>query len=112
LKVLLVCRRCGFSKDIGGSEEPLPDSCPSCGYDQLEFIVYRGISYEENRIDPNNKKVSMDFIKSIVKEAFLRQVSLGEWEIDLGRVISEDIAIAEIEVGEYEIVFKGIRKVV
>ncbi len=112
MKVLLVCRKCGFSKDIEGSEEPLPDSCPSCGYNQLEFIVYRGISYGEDRAGPDNKEASMDSIKSIVKEAFLRQVSLGEWEIDLGRVISEDIAIAEIEVGEYEIVFKGIRKVV
>ncbi len=112
MKVLLVCKKCGFSKDIEGSEEPLPDNCPSCGYDQLEFIVYRGISYGEDRIEPDNKEAPMDFIKSIIKEAFLRQVSPGEWEIDLGKVISEDIAIAEIEVGEYEIVFKGIRKVI
>ena len=53
---------------------------------------------------------SPEFVNSLVKEAFLRQVSPGEWEIDLGKTMSENASIAEIEPGEYEVIFKVVRK--
>ncbi len=109
LKVLLVCRSCGYVKDLEGSEDSLPDSCPMCGSKNLEFVVLREkeiVKGDKGRIE----NYSPEFIDSLIKEAFLRQVSPGEWEIDLGKTISDDVSIAEIEPGEYEVVFKVVRK--
>lgn len=104
LKVLLVCRSCGYSKESEGSDESVPGRCPSCGSTDLEFVVYRDKSSqeEETRIDSGGDEK----LASLIEEAFLKQVSEGEWEIDLTRTISEDVAIAELEPGEYEILFK------
>ncbi|MCD6348327.1 MAG: hypothetical protein J7L91_01710 [Candidatus Korarchaeota archaeon] len=113
LKVLLVCRSCGFTKDLEGSEESLPDSCPFCGSKDLEFVVFRKKLGKDTTVDDVRKSEEMlhEFINNLVKEVFLKQVSPGEWEIDLGKTMSEDVAVAEIEPGEYEIVFRGIRRV-
>ncbi len=109
LKVLLVCRSCGYVKDLENSEDPLPDSCPVCGSKDLEFMVLR----EKKPAKFGEEKISSyspEYLNSLVREAFLKQISPGEWEIDLGKTISEDVSIAEIEPGEYEVVFKVVKK--
>lgn len=101
LRVKLVCRSCGYSKDLEGSgdDEVLPERCPSCGSRDLVFEVYRYAPPHE--MDGERGKV-----KPLLEDAFMRQVSLGEWEADLTRTMTDDVAIAEVEPGEYEILFK------
>jgi len=103
LKVMLVCRSCGFQKDLEGSDETLPETCPSCGSRDLEFVVYRVSEKPEGEIE---RETPESGAPSLVEEAFLRKVSEGEWEIDLSRTITEEVAVAELEPGEYEIVFR------
>ena len=103
LKVMLVCRSCGFQKDLEGSNETLPESCPSCGSKDLEFVVYRASDRPREEIERASVE---DEVLSLIEEAFLRKVSEGEWEIDLSKTITEDVAVAELEPGEYEILFR------
>ncbi|MDK2384481.1 MAG: hypothetical protein QI199_06720 [Candidatus Korarchaeota archaeon] len=103
LRAMLVCRSCGFQKDLEGSNEILPETCPSCGSRDLEFVVYRVSEGSEKGVE---REVPESGVPSLIEEAFLRKVSEGEWEIDLSRTISEEVAVAELELGEYEIVFR------
>ncbi len=102
LKVMLVCRSCGFQRDLEGSDDTLPETCPSCGSKDLEFVVYR-IS---EKLEEVEHEASEGKMLSLIEEAFLRKVSEGEWEIDLSRTITDEVAVAELEPGEYEIVFR------
>ncbi len=108
LKVMLVCRSCGFQKDLEGSNETLPEACPSCGSRDLEFVVYRASDQpKENQLGEEVERASVEGeVLSLIEEAFLRKVSEGEWEIDLSRTITEDVAVAELEPGEYEMLFR------
>lgn len=105
LRVLLVCRSCGFKKDLEGSDESIPHSCPSCGSKDLEFVVYR----KEIRLKAEQEDQGIP-AGGLIEEAFLRQVSPGEWEIDLRKTMLEEVSVAEIEPGEYEIVFRVVRR--
>ncbi len=105
LKVMLVCRSCGFSEDLEGSDRTLPETCPQCGSKDLEFVVYRVIE-EVPTDNPEPSEAGQGSPLAMVEEAFLRQVGEGEWEIDLSKTIDEEVAVAELEPGEYEIVFK------
>ncbi len=109
LKVLLVCKSCGYVKDLEGSDDPLIDSCPLCGSKDLEFLVLREKEPSKERRGKDNDYL-LESHESLIREAFLRQVSPGEWVIDLGKTMLEDASIAEIEPGEYEVVFKAVRR--
>jgi len=107
LKVVLVCRSCGFRKDLEGADETLPEICPSCGSRDLEFVVYRVSEEPEGEVE---REAPEGGVPLLIEEAFLRKVSEGEWEIDLSRTITEEVAVAELEPGEYEIVFRMRRR--
>ncbi len=109
LKVLLICKSCGYTKDLEGSDDPLTDSCPLCGSRNLEFLVLREKESSKEKGSKDNSYLFGSY-GSLVREAFLKQVSPGEWVIDLGKTMLEDASIAEIEPGEYEVVFKAVRR--
>ena len=108
IKTLMICRSCGYSIEI--SIDNIPDSCPKCGSSKVEILAYRSINMD-NPTEPVSEVKEVRPSLSHEDNVFITKVSEGEWEVDLGKVFSEDVSIAEIEPGEYEIVFYRIRKI-
>lgn len=92
-KISLRCRVCGFEMDAS-SDDPIPQSCPSCGSREMEFSVTLSSEGEEPEEVP---------LKPLIDDSFVRQVSPGEYVVDL-LLAQRDVAIAELEPGVYEIV--------
>ncbi len=93
IRTILKCRCCGFEINAERSDLPIPDACPSCGGRELEFQVkVEGVTREEVGVEP------------LLNEAFIKQVSQGEYVIDIS---TDDVAIAELEPGVYEIIIKS-----
>ncbi len=96
VKISLKCKICGFEIDARGSEDPIPSSCPSCGSREMEFsaiLLASGEGAEEDRQAP------------MIDDSFIRQVSPGEYVVDLLSA-QREVAIAELEPGVYEIVIR------
>ncbi|MCC6028762.1 MAG: hypothetical protein LM591_01260 [Candidatus Korarchaeum sp.] len=94
IRIFLKCRSCGFEIDAERSDIPIPEVCPSCGRRELEFQV--SAEREDGVVE----------IEPLLDEAFIRQVSYGEFLIDITALLRDDVAIAELEPGVYEIIIK------
>ncbi len=97
IRTILKCRSCGFEIDAGRSDRSIPEACPSCGRRELEFQV----SFE--RVTRGDEVG----VEPILSEAFIKQVAQGEYLIDISA--TDDVAIAELEPGVYEIIIKTSR---
>ncbi len=110
IRTLMICRSCGYSMEI--SIDNIPEVCPRCGSTRLEILAYRSINMDnlfeedENSSSEEEKPLLADH-----NNVFITKVSEGEWEVDLGKVFSDDVSIAELEPGEYEIIFYKIKKI-
>jgi primosomal protein N' len=96
VRMILKCRSCGFEMDAERSDSSIPEACPSCGARELEFQVSLEIARVEEEAG----------VEPLLSEAFIKQVSRGEYVIDTP---ADDVAIAELEPGVYEIIIRTSR---
>lgn len=97
IKISLKCRSCGLEIDAQNSDSPIPRSCPSCSSREMEFSVILLADSKRNGIEG----CSHAPIKPLIDDSFVKQVSPGEYLIDLS--LTKEVAIAELEPGVYEI---------
>ncbi len=108
IRTLMICRSCGYSMEI--SIDNIPEVCPRCGSTRLEILAYRSINMD-NLFEEAQEDVRERPLLAEDEHVFITKVSEGEWEVDLGKVFSDDVSIAELEPGEYEIVFYRIKRI-
>ncbi len=109
IRTLMICRSCGYSMEI--SIDNTPEVCPRCGSTRLEILAYRSINMEDLFEESQEEASGERPLLAEDEHVFITKVSEGEWEVDLGKVFSDDVSIAELEPGEYEIVFYKIKRI-
>ncbi|MEM0017896.1 MAG: hypothetical protein QXJ48_06430 [Candidatus Korarchaeum sp.] len=100
VRISLKCKSCGLEIDARSSDGPIPRSCPSCGSREMEFSV--SLMADGKR---DIEECSHVPLKPLIEDSFVKQVSPGEYLIDLSP--PREVAIAELEPGVYEILITG-----
>ena len=101
-KVMVRCPECRFSRILRDPSE-IVDTCPSCGGNKLEYIAFWSV---EKRNKKRKTKESAEKINKTFIGPAMRLEEEGTWEIDLDRIMKEDVSIVEEEDGEYSFFFR------
>lgn len=103
-KVMVRCPECRFSKILRDPSE-IMETCPSCGGNKLEYIAFWSIEKRRRCKKKLKGKEAEKTDKTFIGPA-MRLQEEGTWEIDLDKVMKDDVSIVEEEDGEYSLFFR------
>jgi len=103
-KVMVRCPECRFAKILMDPSE-IMETCPSCGSNKLEYIAFWSVEKKKRDKKKFKIKETEKTNKTFIGPA-MRLQEEGTWEIDLDKVMKEDVSIAEEEDGEYSLFFR------